>query len=73
MAESRKRGRSKSPKESKCPKKSIKFIWSDEDVKALLAIVKEETILYNLDNAKTPKEKRSAYRHISVKLEEKGT
>ena len=35
--------------------------------------MKEEIILYNLDNAKTPKEKRSAYRHVAVQLEEKGS
>ena len=35
--------------------------------------MKEETILYNLDHAKTAKEKRNAYRHVAVQLEEKGT
>ena len=73
MADSCKRGRSKSPaNKSPSPKKSRCFVWK-EDVSALLTIMKEETILYNLDHAKTPKEKRSAYRHVAVQLEEKVT
>jgi hypothetical protein len=77
MAASLKHGRSKSPsksptKKSTSPRKSRSFIWSDENVSELLSIMKEETILYNLNNAKTPKEKRSAYRHVAAKLEEKG-
>lgn len=77
MTDSRKRGCSTTLKEgaakkASSPKKSKSFAWSDQDVSALLAIMKEETILFNLDNAKTPKEKRSAYKHVAVKLEEKG-
>ena len=34
--------------------------------------MKEETIAYNLDHAKTPKEKRAAYNDIIVKLQNKG-
>ena len=34
--------------------------------------MKEETIAYNLDRAKTPKEKRAAYNDIIVKLQNKG-
>ena len=74
MADSRKRRCAKSPaNKSPSPKKSRWFVWKDQDVSALLTIMKEETILYNLDHAKTPKEKRSAYRHVAVQLEEKGT
>ena len=76
MADSRKRGRSadKEIKNKPSPKKSARIaVWKEEEVLALLSIMKEETILYNLDSAKTPKEKRSAYKHVAVKLEQKGT
>ena len=73
MADSRKRGRSdKGIKNSR--KKSARIgSWKEEEVLALISILKEETISYNLDNAKTPKEKRSAYKHVAVKLAQKGT
>ena len=38
----------------------------------LLEVMKEETILFSLDNAETPKEKRVAYKNVQVKLENKG-
>ena len=31
--------------------------WKESEVRALLDLMKEETIAFNLDNAKTPKEK----------------
>ena len=34
--------------------------------------MREETISYNLENTKTPKEKRSAYVHVKVQLENRG-
>ncbi|CAB3979906.1 Hypothetical predicted protein [Paramuricea clavata] len=73
MADSRKRGRSDDKvKNNRSPKKSARISsWKDEEVLALLSIMKEETILYNLDNDKTPKEKRSAYRHVAAKMEQK--
>ena len=38
----------------------------------LLEVMKEETILFSLDNAETPKEKRVVYKNVQVKLENKG-
>ena len=45
--------------------------WEDEYFKKLLEIMKEETIFYSADNAKTPKEKRPAYREVHMKFEKK--
>ena len=57
MADSRKRGCSTTLKEgatkkASSPKKSKSFAWRDHDVSALLAIMKEETILLNLEQRK---------------------
>ena len=39
----------------------------------LLEVMKEETILFSLDNGETPKEnERAAYKNVQVKLENKG-
>ena len=39
----------------------------------LLEVMKEETILFSLDNAETPKEKEgAAYKNVQVRLENKG-
>ena len=39
----------------------------------LLEVMKEETILFTLDNGETPKEKeRAVYKNVQVKLENKG-
>ena len=46
--------------------------WKENEVLALLEIMTEETISYNLENAKTPKQKRSAYVHVKVQLENRG-
>ena len=75
MADGRKRGRSTDINESQhklSPKKARISLWTDNEVLTLLSIMKEETIMHNLDNAKTPKEKRSAYKYVAVKLEQKG-
>ena len=40
--------------------------WEDEDFKDLLQILKEETIFWSLDNAKTREEKRSAHGQVHV-------
>lgn len=45
----------------KSPQKSRGISWKNENVQLLLEVMKEETILFSLDNAKTPKEKRAAY------------
>ena len=34
--------------------------------------MKEETILFSLDNAETPERKENAYKNFQVKLENKG-
>ena len=44
----------------------------ESEVRALLGLMKEETIAFNLDNAKTPKEKRSGYSVVQVQLENRG-
>ena len=44
----------------------------ESEVRALLDLMKEETIAFNLDNAKTPKEKRLGYSVVQVQLENKG-
>ena len=46
--------------------------WKDTDVRELISIMQEETILYNMDNAKTPKEKRACYKVVHVQLQNKG-
>ena len=38
----------------------------ESEVRALLDLMKEETIAFNLDNAKTPKEKRLGYSVVQV-------
>ena len=54
------------------PPKSRGHSWKESNLKELLAIMKEETIAHNLDNAKTPKENRAAYNDTRVKLQNKG-
>ena len=54
------------------PPKSRGHSWKESNIKELLAIMKEETIAHNLDDAKTPKEKRAAYNDTRVKLQNKG-
>ena len=44
----------------------------ERNLKELLAVMKEETIAHNLDDAKTPKENRAAYNDTGVKLQNKG-
>lgn len=56
MAEANSKG--KSPKE--------------EDVKELIQIMQEETVMFSLDNAKTQKEKRAAYKTVQVQMQKKG-
>ena len=59
-------------KKQKSPQKSRGTSWKNADVQLLLEVMKEETILFSLDNAKTPKEKRAAYKNVQVKLQNKG-
>ena len=54
------------------PQKSRGISWKNGNVQLLLEVMKEETIVFSLDNAKTPKEKRAAYENVAVKLQNKG-
>lgn len=56
----------------KSPGKSRGIAWKDKDVEELIELMKEETIIYSLENAKTPKEKRAVYKSVQVQLENKG-
>ena len=58
--------------EQGCCHKTRGLTWKEADVRLLLEIMREETILFSLDNAKTPKEKRAAYINMQVKLQNKG-
>ena len=42
----------------KSPRKSRGIAWKDKDEGELIELMKEETIMFSLENAKTPKEKR---------------
>ena len=44
----------------------------DKDVEELIELMKEETIMFSLENAKTPKEKRAVYKSVQVQLQIKG-
>ena len=57
---------------AKSPVKSRGQMWKDEEVFDLINIMNEETILINLDKAKTPKEKRACYRAVYTQLQKKG-
>ena len=46
--------------------------WKESEVRALLDLMKEETTAFNLDNAKTSKEKQSGYSVVQVQLENRG-
>ena len=56
----------------KSPRKSRGQSWKDQDVKELIQIMQEETIIFSLDNAKSPKEKRAAYKSVQVQLQNRG-
>ena len=56
----------------KSPGKSREIAWKDKDVEGLIELMKEETIMFSLENAKTPKEKRAVYKSVQVQLQNKG-
>ena len=56
----------------KSPGKSREIVWKDKDVEGLIELMKEETIMFSLENAKTPKEKRAVYKSVQVQLQNKG-
>ena len=63
-------GKQKTPQKS--PRKSRGIAWKDKDVGELIELMKEETIMFSLENAKTPKEKRAVYKSVQVQLQNKG-
>ena len=46
----------------KSPGKSRGIAWKDQDVKELIELMKEEAMMFSIENAKTTKEKRAAYK-----------
>ena len=56
----------------KSPGKSRQIAWKDKDVEGLIKLMKEETIMFSLENAKTPKQKRAVYKSVQVQLQNKG-
>ena len=56
----------------KSPGKSCGIAWKDQDVKELIELMKEETIMFSLENAKTPQEKRAVNKSVQVQLQNKG-
>ena len=56
----------------KSPGKSRGIAWKDKDVGELIELMKEETIMFSLENAKTPKEKRAVYKSVQVQLQNNG-
>ena len=49
---------------------SCRNSWTDKDVKELMQIM-QETIIFSLNTAKTPKEKRAAYKNVQVKMQKR--
>ena len=58
--------------QQKSPGKSRRIAWTDKDVEELIELMKEETIMFSLEDAKTPKEKRAVYQSVQVQLQNKG-
>ena len=62
-------------KQKKSPKKGNRQPqrkWKDADVKELISLMQEETIIFSLNNAKTPKEKSACYKVVHAELNKKG-
>jgi hypothetical protein len=47
-------------------------IWNDEQGFDLISVMNKETILLNLDKAKTPQAKQACYAAIYAQLQKKG-
>ena len=52
----------------KLPGKSHEIAWKDKEVAELIELMKEETVMFSLENAKTPKEKRGVYKSVQVQM-----
>jgi hypothetical protein len=63
---------SKNMSKHKVNKRSQVRKWKDTDVKELISLMQEETILFSLNNAKTPKEKSACYKVVHAELDKKG-
>ena len=72
MAEQTERKASKNMSKHKVNKRSQVRKWKDTDVKELISLMQEETILFSLNNAKTPKEKSACYKVVHAELDKKG-
>ena len=53
-------------------KKQRKPKWKDADVKELISLMQEETIIFSMNNAKTSKEKSVCYKILHVEMNKKG-
>jgi hypothetical protein len=62
----------KHSKQRKSPKKQRKPKWKDADVKELISLMQEETIIFSMNNAKTSKEKSACYKILHVEMNKKG-
>ena len=56
----------------KSPGKSRGIAWKDKDVEELIELMKVETIMCSLENAKTSKEKRAVYNSVQLQQQNKG-
>ena len=57
----------------KSPGKSRGIAWKDKEVEELIIeLMKEEAIMFSLENTKTPKEKRAVYESVEEQLQNKG-
>ena len=48
--------------------KSRGIAWKDKELEELIELMKEETVMFSLENAKTPKEKRGVYKSVQVQM-----
>ena len=48
--------------------KSRGIAWKDKELEGLIELMKEETIMFGLENAKTPKEKRAISNHWPLRV-----
>ena len=58
--------------QQKSPGKSRGIAWTDKDVEELIELMKEGTIMFSLEDAKTLKEKQAVYQSVQVQLQNKG-
>ena len=71
MAEKKAINESKRRKSPNKRNKQSQRKWKDADVKELISLMQEETIIFSLNNAKTPKEKSACYKVVHAELNKK--